>query len=86
MVDVLVLVLPSLMAFDYRIGRKTIGRLEAITSTVHLNMKFYFDKGDNPRYRRRIAQSCHSKVGLVKHIASNTEVNVADLDARYDTT
>lgn len=85
-VDILFLVLPSLMACHCVIGRMTLGRLEAVTSTVHMKMKLYFDNDEvvTLDVDRRVAQSCSSKASFIEQIGSNIEVYLADLDARYE--
>lgn len=66
-------------------GRMTLGRLEVVISTIHLKMKFYSDNDDVVTLDVDIPfpQSCYSKANLRERTASNTEVNLAYLDARY---
>lgn len=54
------------------VRRMALGRLEAVTSTIHLD----FDK--------QVAQSCYSKTSLRKRTTPGIEVNLDELCAWYE--
>lgn len=74
------------MVCGFLIGRMTLRHLEAVTSKVCLKMKFYSNKGKviTLDVDKRVAQSCYLKASLTKPTDFITEVNLADLDARYE--
>lgn len=90
------LVLPIKSIYQRIIGRPTLGRLEAVPSTVHLKMRFYSNKGkvvtllaDLPSAKRTFYMGLNQREGLGVKRTDNpkkggSEVNLTDLDARYD--
>lgn len=96
-VKTLYLVLPCKSAYQCIIGGPTLGRLGAVASTIPFKMKFYSttDKVVTLQANLESSRKCHYMMVKTEHESEATrdivrtssrgsEVNVVDLNARYD--
>lgn len=93
-IDTLFLILSCRSIYNCIVERLNLGRLEAVTFTIRLKVKFYSYNHEVVvlDVDRRSAQACYLKTDLVDQLTPLTasehsgcaEVNLVDLDARYE--